>query len=554
MRSYTNQAVGDLAKQLVGGLLRLRKGYVDSAEALHAIVDPAVEYPYEFVVYRLTGYRPLKGADVPAIPGKALKPDLQRMVLDLCEGFDLTTAGYAEPVYDIEALCEKFRISSKTVQRWRRRGLVARRMTFPDGKRRIGFLKGSVRHFAHNRRRELLRSARFTQMDEAQRERIISLAREMVKGSPCRLHEVSRRLSRLTGRAVETIRYTIRRYDDQNPAQAVFPGASGQIGDQAREVIYRCFLHGVSVTALAEKYQRTRGSVYRIVNEMRYRQMAARQIEFIYNTQFDLPGADDAILQSAALPAPAASAPRAPKDLPPYLQSLYDMPLLSPVQEQCLFMQYNYLKWKADRLRSELDPERIVSGQLRKVERLLMQADAVKNQIIRSNLRLVVSIAKKHVHTGQDLFELISDGNISLMRAVEKFDFARGNRFSTYASWAVMKNFARSVPREKYLLGKFLTGSDEALEVAGTMAKHEPSATALPELRECLDVVLGQLLPRERSIIVHHYGLDKAGEPQTLDQLSHDLGISKERVRQIERRAMDKLRQMLQPDAPGLLG
>ena len=60
---------------------------------------------------------------------------------------------------------------------------------------------------------------------------------------------------------------------------------------------------------------------------------------------------------------------------------------------------------------------------------------------MRANLRLVVSIAKRYVNGPDRLFELISDGNMSLMRAVEKFDFARGSKFSTYASWAIMKNF-----------------------------------------------------------------------------------------------------------------
>ena len=64
----------------------------------------------------------------------------------------------------------------------------------------------------------------------------------------------------------------------------------------------------------------------------------------------------------------------------------------------------------------------------------------MKNQIIRSNLRLVVSIAKRHVGPSNNFFELVSDGNMSLIRAVEKFDYSRGNKFSTYASWAIMKN------------------------------------------------------------------------------------------------------------------
>jgi RNA polymerase sigma factor (sigma-70 family) len=72
-------------------------------------------------------------------------------------------------------------------------------------------------------------------------------------------------------------------------------------------------------------------------------------------------------------------------------------------------------------------------------------------------LRLVVSIAKRHVGPVENFFELVSDGNMSLIRAVEKFDYARGNKFSTYASWAIMKNFARTIPDEHRHRDRFRT-------------------------------------------------------------------------------------------------
>ena len=80
---------------------------------------------------------------------------------------------------------------------------------------------------------------------------------------------------------------------------------------------------------------------------------------------------------------------------------------------------------------------------------------------MRANLRLVVSIAKRHVTPDQNFFELVSDGNMSLIRAVEKFDFSRGNKFSTYASWAIMKNFARTIPGEFKHRDRFRTSQDE---------------------------------------------------------------------------------------------
>jgi len=555
MRGYKSKPVGELAKQLTAGLVRLRKGYVDSAEALLRIIKPEVEYPYEFVVYRLTGYRARSDTMAPVL-GAGLRHDLLHLILELCESFDLPADSYSELVYDTPSLARRFRVSTKTVQRWRRRGLVARKLVFADGKKRIGFLHNSVRAFIDRRRQAMLRSVRFTQMTDAERQEILRRAKRIVSCTGCCLHEVSKRLAARTGRAVETIRYTIRRHDRDNPHDAIFPDHDAPLNGQAKAVVYRCFLQGVPVPSLAKRYGRSRGSIYRVINEMRARQLLNRRIEYVYNPQFDLPGAEELILQEPQEPSAADAKPRRarpPRDLPPYLQALYDLPLLTPARERHLFTKYNYLKYRADQLRRKLDLNHVRAAHLRKVEQVLVQADAVKNQIIRANLRLVVSIAKKHLNGPQTLFELISDGNISLMRAIEKFDCSRGFKFSTYASWAIMKNFARSVPREKYLLDRFMTGAEEVMELAGLGAKYDPRATTLSELRESLDAVLAQLLPRERAIIVRHYGLGEGNESQTLAQLSEKLGISKERVRQIEYKAIEKLRTMLQPVKADLL-
>ena len=104
---------------------------------------------------------------------------------------------------------------------------------------------------------------------------------------------------------------------------------------------------------------------------------------------------------SAPMPEPAdGKAPRrtkAPKGLPPYLASLYEVPLLSREQEMHLFRKMNYLKYQANQLREQIDPARARTADLDEIERLQEEALAVKNQIIRANLRLVVSIAKRHV-------------------------------------------------------------------------------------------------------------------------------------------------------------
>ncbi len=550
--------MGSLATDLVAGLFRLRKRYIDSAESLLSVIDPDAQYPFEFILFRLTGFRPSRESP-PTDPmdGKTLREDIMAIILDVCDSFDLSVNDYDEAVYDTEQLASRFSVSTKTIGRWRSRGMPARRLIFGDGKRRIAFLESSVQHFVKARPEQIRRSVSFRQMTDAERADIIRRARRMANLSSSYLNEVAKRLAAKTGRAVETIRYTIRKHDDEFPDKAVFPDMSSPLPDDRKAIIYDAFLHGESVSKLARQYGRTRGSIYRVINEMRAQQLHLRTIDYMYNAQFDLPNADQIILTDLPEPDPAKKAAKtvkAPPDLPAYLKALYEVPLLTIAKERWLFRKYNFLKFKAEKFRQQIDLTRIRTTQLKQIETLLVQANIVKNQIVRSNLRLVVSIAKKHLGGPQTLFELISDGNVSLMKAVEKFDYALGNRFSTYGSWAIIRNFARSVSKERYQLDRFSTSFESVLDIAASLRTYDPNEFNVSELRESIDSVLIHLSPRERSILIDHYGLDQHGQVKTFEQLGKRLGLSKERVRQIEVNALQKLRQILQASKADLLG
>ena len=549
MRKYRNKSLEKLSAELIAGLARLKKQYIDSAEELLRLLEDSQEYPCDFVLYRITGYGGGTGEVAPeSLPGKSLRQDLLQLILDVCDSADLHTSDYEEDVHDTEELAELNNVSTKTIQRWRKAGLPARRLIFPDGKRRVCFLATSVQWFAKTRGGQIDRSRRFSQMTDLEREQIIRWARRLVSVQSSSLSEVAKRLAAQTGRAVETIRYTIRRHDQDKPAEAIFPDKTGALSDADKLTIYRGFLAGTPVPALAKRFGRTRGSIYRVVNEMRAQQLLDVQISCIYNPQFDLPNADELILGAEPpVSPPAEKVVVPPGDLPPYLRSLYGVPLLSRAEEQYLFRRYNYLKYKADKLRREIDPNRIRTRQLQEIEQLLLKANGIKNRIVRANLRLVVSIAKKHLGGAQTLFELISDGNVSLMRAAEKFDYARGNRFSTYASWAIMRNFARSVPKEKYQRERFATGNEEILDIAAGLRLYESEEVKVSELRESVDAILTHLTPVERTVLVGHFGLNEQQDSKTLAQLAGRLGLSKERVRQIELRALKRLKAILYP-------
>ena len=110
---------------------------------------------------------------------------------------------------------------------------------------------------------------------------------------------------------------------------------------------------------------------------------------------------------------PAKAEP--PSGISPYMAGLYEVPLLNREQEAHLFRRMNYLKYKASVFRGRLDPVRPRESQMAQIEKLYQEILATRNQIICANLRLVTSIAKRYQGLGRDIFELISDGNVSLM-------------------------------------------------------------------------------------------------------------------------------------------
>lgn len=268
-------------------------------------------------------------------------------------------------------------------------------------------------------------------------------------------------------------------------------------------------------------------------------------LEYIPNPDFEEAGpTSDCDERAPIAPDPGlARRPRLPPDTPAYLASLYDVPLLSRDQERELFRRMNLLKFNAASVRQRLDPERPRRELLEQVERLYEQAVAVKNQIIQANLRLVVSIAKRFASPELPLFELVSDGNITLIRAVEKFDFARGFRFSTYATWALSRAFARGVPQQRRQRERFGSLDGRPLDLAtndraDVLVTEAEQASRQTRVRQMLEV----LNDRERHIIISRFGLDERGAPVTCRELGDELGISKERIRQIELRALEKLR------------
>jgi RNA polymerase sigma factor (sigma-70 family) len=515
------------------------------AERLLAEVDSAKEYPYQYICFRITDYRPDSYPEL-LIDGRDLEHDLCLLIESLARSTPaVPVEAVPEPVLTMEQISQWLNVSTKTISRWRQRGLVGRRIVC-NGRRQVGYLQSVVERFLAANKDRVERSSRFSQLSDSEREEILRRARRLARVSSSTLTEVSRRIARRLGRSTETIRYTIKNFDRQHPEQALFPAITGTLDAETKQILYSSYRRGISVDTLAKRFRRTRTSVYRVINEMRAQRLLDQPLEYIYHSSFDDPAREAEIMG----PMPDLEGyeaqrqrMRIPKDAPPELASLYEMPLLTKEQEQHLFRKLNFLKHQANQLRLHLKPERARTQDLKQIEDFQTQAAAVKDHLISSNMRLVVAIAKRHAAQTDNFFELLSDGNMSLIRAVEKFDFSRGNKFSTYASWAIMKNFARSIPEEKRRRERYLTGHEDMFEAAPDTRTDEQEIVASAEqTKHRVNRLLEYLDPRERQIIRMRAGLDSYSEGMTLEEIGQQLGITKERVRQLNVRIMAKLR------------
>ncbi|MGQ9615818.1 MAG: sigma-70 family RNA polymerase sigma factor [Spirochaetota bacterium] len=285
-----------------------------------------------------------------------------------------------------------------------------------------------------------------------------------------------------------------------------------------------------------------------------------------------------------------------------YLARINRIPLLGQEEEKRCYIEMGYYKDKLRNLNTELSVGEISKREYQKeyieYEKKLVD---IKNKIITANLRLVVSIAKKYQHRGLSLIDLIDEGNIGLIEAVDRFDFTRGFRFSTYSTWWIRQSIIKAIADKGRLvrlpvhmlntirrcynitrqltqkLGREPTISEVSQRLGiskGRVMKilqvaQEPSSLEISlnedDSSELIDMVvdtdsmeheeemffttlqgllrqvLNKLSKREKKIIELRFGLDGEG-PYTLDETGNILGITRERVRQIQNSALRKLK------------
>jgi len=456
-----------------------------------------------------------------------------------------TAQSEADAWITLEELSRQLNVSTKTLCRWRRYGLIGDRVVLA-GRTRLAYRRSMVERFIQQNRERVQRASQFSQLRPEEKESILALAQQIVRQGAS-LGELVRQLAAATGRSPETLRLLIKRSAERYPEFRSFYSSSEPVGKSLKQEIFERYCRGESVESLAKTYGCSRMTVYRAITQMRLERIMELPLEYVGGEEFGRIRSESQEQQILGPTPPGETTGRkvrCPPDIPPYLASLYETPLLTRQQERHLFRKMNYLKYKAAKLREKLDPRHPDPELMDQIEQLYDQAVAVKNEIIRANLRLVVSIAKQRLGGTGDFFDLVSDGNMSLIRAVEKFDYTRGYKFSTYATWAIVKNFARSIPNELRHQERFRTSAEEVFQTTPDQRSNPYEQQSLRDLRQSqIARIFDRLDEREQQVIRARYGLGPDQQPRTLREVGQLLGVTKERVRQLETRAIHKLRQ-----------
>jgi RNA polymerase primary sigma factor len=280
------------------------------------------------------------------------------------------------------------------------------------------------------------------------------------------------------------------------------------------------------------------------------RRCLQRELSYIANPQFETADAAAIVFaEPLQLENPVdgsrAHAARSAADLPVYLGRMCEAALLKPHQEVALFQRMNFLLSQVAEQRTLLKTGRTSKARLQLIERLTLLSEWHRDRIVEANVRLVISIVKKFVNVNNSFDELLSEGIVGLIRAVEKFDYDRGFRFSTYATQVVRRNSYRTVVTNQQDRQKVVSGLQEMdIDVSDEGRVSAIGEKRWHELRARLSEMLDDLDRREKLIIRARFSLGSHRRVHTLQSLADRLGISKERVRQLERRAMEKLRMM----------
>lgn len=391
--SFRVAAVADLFRQLRMVSVAIRSKAMNAAEQLITDIEPQRNYPLDYVIYRITGYRSESEAGSTVLVGKALLSDLVTFVQRISDSIELAPDYDGRVALTLGDVARRLNVSRKTIQRYRRLGLVCHTVHTPVGRRIVCF-EDALQRFIESERAPVRKASSFTRISPAVEQQMIDEARRLRDSQRVSLNEAAARIAQMHSRAHETIRGVLRRHDRASP-NPIFT-ERGPLTDREHAVIFRAYVRGVPASDLAERFGRSRKAIHRVVQQMRTERLSSLSLQYITLTTFTL---DDApqVLLSPTIVRSRLNEPQIPRDAVELTERSRDWFKLPEVDEHALLGAYNFLKRRAAQSIESL-PAIAPAAQLDEIEADLRWAALLKRRLVAHGLPVAIGRIEQFLH------------------------------------------------------------------------------------------------------------------------------------------------------------
>jgi RNA polymerase sigma factor (sigma-70 family) len=227
---------------------------------------------------------------------------------------------------------------------------------------------------------------------------------------------------------------------------------------------------------------------------------------------------------------------------------------MNAAEERLMFYRFNYCKMRLSQLKRKFGDDGMTVKMAGEFLEWHRKFEHTREYLVRTNLALVLAMAKRFRLGEMDFADVVSEGNMALLRAVDKFNVDRGFKFSTYACRAILKAFSRGVMKASRQRTRFPLEFEPGREKSDWLDRRRDSTEEfyIEELQAIVDRNLADLSSIEKKVIVHRFNWKQAGDsPLTLDAVGQIIGVTKERVRQIQNKALAKIRTVMEDRGSG---
>ena len=223
--------------------------------------------------------------------------------------------------------------------------------------------------------------------------------------------------------------------------------------------------------------------------------------------------------------------------------------LMTAAEERLMFLRFNYAKLRLSKLQKKIQQDGLTKDLAEQVIEWHRRFEHFREYLVRTNLALVLAMAKRTRLGDVDFAEIVSEGNMALIRAVDKFNVDRGFKFSTYACRAILKAFSRTALKHSKQRTRFPVEFEPDMEKSDWVDKKRDvvEEDCIDELKQIVDRNLAELSDTEQTVIRRRFNWQQAEEsPLTLEEVGKIIGVTKERVRQIQNKALAKIRKLME--------